>query len=152
MLFRACVDGGERRQVAYPVPTYSLYDTLAAIQGSERRGCPSPVTFICPPKSSVSAGARLTIICSPNSPSGTAIPLADIEAIARRASGLVVVDEAYVDFADETALPLVGKLPNVVVLRSFSKSFSLAGMRIGLGLRERDGHPRARKGQKTRTT
>ena len=77
-------------------------------------------------------GARLTIICNPNSPSGTVTPLATIDAFAKRAAGLVVVDEAYVDFARERLCRSWARCPNVVVLRTFSKSFSLAGMRIGL--------------------
>jgi histidinol-phosphate aminotransferase len=133
MLFRACVEGGEPRQVAYPVPTYSLYDTLAAIQGADPIRVPFPGDFALPVDALLAADARLTIVCSPNSPSGTAVPLSEIRRLADRAGGLVVVDEAYVDFGEETALALLPACPNVVVLRSFSKSFSLAGMRIGLG-------------------
>jgi histidinol-phosphate aminotransferase len=133
MLFRACVEGGEPRQVAYPVPTYSLYDTLAAIQGSDPIHVPFPADFALPIDELLAADAPLTIVCNPNSPSGTAAPLSDVRRLAERASGLVVVDEAYVDFGAETALSLLRTCPNVIVLRSFSKSFSLAGMRIGLG-------------------
>jgi histidinol-phosphate aminotransferase len=133
MLFRACVEAGEPRQVAYPVPTYSLYDTLAAIQGAEPVRVPFSTDFNLPIDLLLAANARLTIICNPNSPSGTAISVADIEKFASLADGLVVADEAYVDFAEESALSLLDSCPNVVVLRTFSKSFSLAGMRIGLG-------------------
>jgi histidinol-phosphate aminotransferase len=133
MLFRACVEGDEPRQVAYPVPTYSLYDTLAAIQGADPIRVPFPDDFALPVEPLVAENARLTIVCNPNSPSGTAIPLSDIQRLSKHAAGLVVVDEAYVDFGEETALALLPTCPNVVVLRSFSKSFSLAGMRIGLG-------------------
>jgi histidinol-phosphate aminotransferase len=133
MLFRACVDASAPRQVAYPVPTYSLYDTLAALQGAEPVHVPFPADFSLPVEPLLAARARLTFLCNPNSPSGTAIPLADIRAFADRAEGLVVVDEAYVDFARETALSLLPHCDNVLVLRTFSKSFSLCGMRIGLG-------------------
>jgi histidinol-phosphate aminotransferase len=131
MLFRACVDQG-MGSVAYPTPTYSLYDTLARIQGSAPRTVPYPADFAVPVDELVELGAGLTIVCSPNSPSGTVAPLSTIEALARRARGLVVVDEAYVDFAKESALSLLAAHPNLAVLRTFSKSFSLAGMRIGL--------------------
>ncbi|TMA80217.1 MAG: aminotransferase class I/II-fold pyridoxal phosphate-dependent enzyme, partial [Deltaproteobacteria bacterium] len=80
---------------------------------------------------------RVLIICNPNSPSGTFTPLDVIEDLARGREWIVVVDEAYVDFAPATALTLVARYDNVLVLRSFSKSFSLAGMRIGLAF----GHP-----------
>jgi histidinol-phosphate aminotransferase len=79
--------------------------------------------------------ARLTFLCNPNSPSGTLVSLQQIDRLARSVSGILVVDEAYVDFADSegaSVLPLIRRLPNLVVLRTFSKSFSLAGMRIGV--------------------
>jgi histidinol-phosphate aminotransferase len=138
MLFRACVDAGAPRQVAYPVPTYSLYDTLAAIEDAKPSTVPFPADFALPVEALLALQARLTIICSPNSPSGTVTPLSVIEDFARRAAGLVVVDEAYVDFARESALPLLGRCPNLFVLRTLSKSFSLAGMRIGLGFGSRE--------------
>ncbi len=129
LLVRAVIDPGGR--VAYPVPTYSLYDTLVAVQGGEAVRVPFPGDFSLPPGLSTS-GARLTFLCNPNSPSGTLVPLAEVEALAQAVAGVLVIDEAYVDFASSTALALVGRLENVVVLRTFSKSFSLAGLRVGL--------------------
>ena len=87
------------------------------------------------PEALASQNAALTFLCNPNSPSGTLVPLQDIERLARAVSGILVIDEAYVDFAESegaSTLPLIGRLPNLIVLRTFSKSFSLAGMRIGL--------------------
>jgi histidinol-phosphate aminotransferase len=81
--------------------------------------------------------AKLTILCHPNAPSGTLPSLAQVEELARRVQGMLVIDEAYIDFADETALPLIHRYDHVVILRTFSKSFSLAGMRVGLAF----GHP-----------
>jgi histidinol-phosphate aminotransferase len=79
------------------------------------------------------ARANLTIVCSPNSPSGTSTPARDLGALAKRLDGrLLVIDEAYVDFAGENALSLVRRHRNIVVLRTLSKSYSLAGMRLGL--------------------
>lgn len=131
LVMRACVDRGTR--VAYPVPTYSLYDTLVA----QQEGLSVRVAYgddWCLPRGLWEASAAVTCICRPNSPSGTAAALGDVEAYGRRTEGLVVVDEAYADFGEDTALPLVSRLDNVVVLRSFSKSFSLAGLRIGLAI------------------
>jgi histidinol-phosphate aminotransferase len=138
ILFRACVDAGAPADVAYPVPTYSLYDTLAQIQGVEPKTIPFGADFALPTEALLAVGARLNLICNPNSPSGTFITAATIADFARRAKGVVVVDEAYADFARESALSLLATCPNVVVLRTFSKSFSLAGMRIGLAFGSRE--------------
>lgn len=129
MVMRACIDAGDR--VAYPTPTYSLYDTLVEIAGGAPVHVPWPADWSLPPPLAAAA-ARVTILCNPNAPSGTCVSLAAIEALAERVAGLLVVDEAYVDFAAETALPLVRRFEHVLVLRTLSKSFSLAGMRIGL--------------------
>ena len=125
---------GPQDRVALPVPTYSLYDTLIAIQQGERITVDYPPDFSVP-EALPSQNAALTFLCNPNSPSGTLVPLQDIERLARAVSGILVIDEAYVDFAESeraSTLPLVRHFPNLVVLRTFSKSFSLAGMRIGL--------------------
>lgn len=134
MLMRTCVGPGDR--VAYPVPTYTLYDELVTMQDGHIVHVPFPADFSLPPELGES-DAKLTILCHPNAPSGTLTPLAHVEELARRVKGMLVIDEAYIDFADETGLSLVHKYDHVVILRTFSKSFSLAGMRIGLAF----GHP-----------
>jgi len=131
MLFRAIL--GRRDKVAYAAPTYSLYDTLAAIQEARVISPPYSHTFALPFDELASAGAKLTIVCNPNSPSGTLTPIETLGVLARRlAPRLLAIDEAYVDFADDNALRLLKQHSNVIVLRSLSKSFSLAGMRLGL--------------------
>jgi histidinol-phosphate aminotransferase len=130
MIMRTCV--GPRDRVAYPVPTYSLYDTLVAIGGGEVVAIPFPADFTLPLEELVEARARVTMVCNPNAPSGTLTPLEQLRELGRRVAGLLVIDEAYVDFAATTALPLIDELDNVLVLRTFSKSFSLAGLRVGL--------------------
>lgn len=142
LLLRATIDPGDR--VAFPVPTYSLYETLVAVQGGEVVTVPWPDDWTIPP-TLASLGARVTFLCNPNAPSGTHRPLDEVEALAHAVSGILVVDEAYVDFADGNALSLVGRQPNVVVLRTFSKSFSLAGLRVGLAF----GHPELLTGLRT---
>src|SRR5262249_8697663 len=134
LLLRATIDPGDR--VAFAVPTYSLYETLVAVQGGRAGGVDYPGGWSVP-ASLAPADARLTFLCNPNSPSGTSVPRSEVEALAREVSGVLVVDEAYVDFADDDAMALVARLPNVVVLRTLSKSFSLAGLRAGLAF----GHP-----------
>lgn len=129
LVVRACADPGDR--VVYPTPTYSLYDTLVQIQGATAVHVPYPPDFALP-AGLAEAGGRVTFVCNPNSPSGTAVPPADLAALAAAVPGLLVIDEAYVDFADRSALPLAFSRRNVLVLRTFSKSFSLAGIRVGL--------------------
>jgi histidinol-phosphate aminotransferase len=129
MIVRACVDVGDR--VVYPSPTYSLYDTLVTIGGGAAVHVPFGPDFTLP-AGLADAGGRVTFVCHPNSPSATAIPIDRIADLARQVAGLLVVDEAYVDFARASALDLVRERDNVLVLRTFSKSFSLAGLRIGL--------------------
>ena len=125
---------GPEDRVAFPVPTYSLYNTLVDIQQGERITVDYPPDFAVP-ETLASQNAALTFLCNPNSPSGTLVSLQDIERLARAVSGILVIDEAYVDFAESegaSTLPLIRHLGNLIVLRTFSKSFSLAGMRIGL--------------------
>jgi histidinol-phosphate aminotransferase len=135
IILRACVGSGDR--VVYPTPTYSLYETLVAIQGGRAVTTPFPEDFRLPVERLGEQGQRVVLICNPNAPSGTLAPVGAIESLARSVRGLVVVDEAYIDFASDSSLRLVHDCANVVVLRTFSKSFSLCGMRIGLAF----GHP-----------
>lgn len=142
LLVRAIIDPGDR--VAFPVPTYSLYETLVAVQGGKAVQVPFGDDFALP-AALATACARLTFLCNPNSPSGTLVPVEQVEALARSVDGVLVIDEAYVDFAREHALGLVGRHRNVVVLRTLSKSFSLAGLRVGLAF----GHPDLLAGLRT---
>ena len=128
---------GEGDALCFPTPTYTLYDTLVRIQGGAVRSVPYPDDYSLPPALFRSRG-RVTVVANPNSPSGTSVPLDDLARLADRTPGLLVIDEAYADFAEENALSLARERDNVIVLRTFSKSFSLAGMRIGLGF----AHPR----------
>jgi histidinol-phosphate aminotransferase len=131
MLFRATLGIGDT--VAYAVPTYSLYDTLALVQEARILHFPLGSDFELPLDALAAARANLTIVCNPNSPSGTLVSRRSLATLAKRlGSRLLVIDEAYVDFADENALALVRRHRNVVVLRTLSKSYSLAGMRLGL--------------------
>jgi histidinol-phosphate aminotransferase len=129
LIVRACVGTGDR--VVFPYPTYSLYDTLVVMQEGEIVHLPYPADFSLPEGLETARG-RLTFVCHPNSPSGTAVPIAALRRLAEQVAGVLVVDEAYVDFAEHSALPLLREFQNLIVLRTFSKSFSLAGMRIGL--------------------
>jgi histidinol-phosphate aminotransferase len=128
IVLRACIEPGDA--AAWVVPTYSLYRTLAEIVSArvvEIDGDPATI-----PAALADARARVTFLCTPNSPTGRSIAAADIAAFARDAAGVVVVDEAYIDFGGKSALAMLGDHPNMLVSRTFSKSFSLAGLRLGL--------------------
>ncbi|NET48853.1 MAG: histidinol-phosphate transaminase [Merismopedia sp. SIO2A8] len=136
LLVRSCAEGAGRT-VVYPTPTYVLYRTLAAIQPATVVEIPYPDTFQLPLERLMAANGAITFLASPNSPSGHEVPLEEVRQLAQGVSGLVVVDEAYVDFGTQSALSLVQELDNVVVLRTLSKGYSLAGLRLGFGI----GHP-----------
>jgi histidinol-phosphate aminotransferase len=130
LLVRAVVAPGD--VIAYPYPTYVLYETLAEAAGA-RLETPSFGRDFSPPRQLFGSSAKLVFIASPNSPSGNSHSVEELDELSRSLrGGLLVVDEAYADFADSNALSLVKSRPNVVVLRTFSKSYSLAGMRLGL--------------------
>jgi len=77
------------------------------------------------------SGAPVTIVCSPNNPTGTSLEPGDVERLCRDGDGLVVIDEAYHEFSGRTVVPLLERHPNLIVLRTFSKAMSLAGLRVG---------------------
>jgi len=132
LLLRACCEPG--KPVAYAMPTYVLYRTLAELQDAECVEVPYDEDYRLPVDELAATRSPLTIVCSPNSPSGTVASLDDLKRLATAVSGLLAVDEAYVDFADGNALELVKQHDNVIVLRTLSKGYSLAGLRLGFGI------------------
>ena len=130
MVFRAFV--GEGDEVAWPYPTYTLFDVLTGIQGARARAVDYNDDYSMP-ETLFSNSCRLTLVANPNSPSGTVVPREQLSGLAESLEGALVIDEAYVDFAEEDCLDLVHEHDNTIVLRTLSKSFSLAGMRTGIG-------------------
>jgi histidinol-phosphate aminotransferase len=130
-LIRACA--GEGQDIGYVHPSYSYYSTLAEIQGAVvcTYGLSDSFTIEAFPEY---FNGKVFFLTTPNSPLGFAFPQAYIEQLAQNCGGLLVIDEAYADFADWNALELVKKYENVVVTRTFSKSYALAGMRLGLAI------------------
>jgi histidinol-phosphate aminotransferase len=117
-------------------PSYLLYASLAQIQGARYQAVRFTDDWRLPEPWPIER-ADLTFLTNPNSPSGTSVSKAEIEKVRERLRGPLVVDEAYVDFADENALDLVrrgGRGTNVLVTRSLSKSYSLAGIRFGFAV------------------
>ncbi len=132
LIIRAVGEPG--KQVVCPSPTYVLYRTLTEIQDAEFIEVPYPDDYQLPVDLLIAAQGAVTFVASPNSPSGTAISVADLERLAKGLSGILVIDEAYVDFAENNALELTKKYENVIVLRTLSKGYSLAGLRLGFGI------------------
>ncbi|UCC96625.1 MAG: histidinol-phosphate transaminase [Phycisphaerales bacterium] len=133
--FRAFCD--ESRPVAYPVPTYSLYPVLAKLQNCRAIEVPFDGEFNLPVKLTKTRAA-LTIVCNPNAPSGSFVSVGELASLADELSGVLLIDEAYVDFADENCAGLIKDLDNVVVLRSMSKGYGLAGIRFGYAIAQAD--------------
>jgi histidinol-phosphate aminotransferase len=129
MVMRAFLGPGD--VLAYPDPTYSLYPVLAEMGEVQVAEVPWAAGWKLPADALIASGARAIFFANPNAPSGTLVPPAEVGALAARFDGLVLVDEAYVDFADENCLGLLATCPNVVVSRTFSKGYSLAGLRFG---------------------
>jgi len=121
---------GEGDKIAYPHPTYGYYKPLIDIQGAEAVPVEFGEDFDLPEGLAVPE-ARITFLANPNAPSGTLVPYDEVAALCERVDGVLVVDEAYVDFSQGGYIQLIEEHPNAIVVRTMSKSFSLAGMRIG---------------------
>ena len=124
---------GEGEEVAYIHPSYSYYATLIEIQGARIRTFGLTDDFRIADFPERYAG-KLFFLTSPHAPLGFIFDNSYIAQLAKRCTGMLVIDEAYVDFADESAMGLVREHENIVVTRTFSKSYSLAGMRLGLAV------------------
>ncbi len=139
IIYRAFLSPGDR--VACPWPTYGLYDTLATLQGVELVHVDYRMdkdTWHLP-SFLAKQGAKVVLLANPNNPSATLTPIEHIKQLAYELDGILVVDEAYIDFAPDgsSMLPHLASHANVLVLRTFSKSYSMAGARLGLLF----GHP-----------
>ncbi len=121
---------GEGDRVSFPAPSYSLFGVLSRIQGAKAKEYELDAEFGLPDEF-FSARASIKLLASPNSPTGTVYSIESIQRLLEETEGVVLVDEAYVDFAEESCLPLLLDFPNLIVTRTCSKSYSLAGLRIG---------------------
>jgi histidinol-phosphate aminotransferase len=131
-------------EVIYAWPSFSVYPHLPAASGA--RAIEVPLTHdavhdLDAMATEITAATRLVIVCNPNNPTATSLPLEQIESFLERvpAHVCVVLDEAYVEFSltigdPFASLPLIGRYPNLVILRTFSKVYGLAGLRVGYGL------------------
>jgi histidinol-phosphate aminotransferase len=134
---------GERKSpaaqstVQFFTPSYSLYPVLADIHGARTRPVPLNADFALPTLEQLKKerrwdfSAALTFITTPNAPSGRGYSTTELEKLCRAHHGVLILDEAYVDFARENAFALALKYPHVIVARTFSKAYSLCFQRVG---------------------
>lgn len=125
---------GHGKKVFIASPTFSMYALHARVAGAVPVNVPRGPNFEIDVQAVVNAAGRepgIIILCSPNNPTGNATDIKDIEAIAESVEALVVVDEAYVEFGGQSCVPIIDRHSNLLVMRTFSKAFGLAGMRVG---------------------
>ncbi|HEY2027020.1 MAG TPA: histidinol-phosphate transaminase, partial [Gemmatimonadaceae bacterium] len=111
--------------------SFSMIPIFARLNGLEVSSIPLTDGYDVDAERLVECGAKITYLCSPNNPTGTALSRGAVEYVAANARGLVLLDEAYAEFAPHTFLDLVGRYERLVVTRTFSKAFGLAGLRVG---------------------
>jgi histidinol-phosphate aminotransferase len=126
---------GAGTKVMIPEPTFTLYRQIVTVLGGEVVSVPLTSEFEFDVQAIRERAIRervdVIVICSPNNPTGCRIENDDLRSLARDFDGLIVVDEAYHEFSRETCVPLLEELPNLIVLRTFSKAMAMAGLRVG---------------------
>ncbi len=136
LLFRGFIDRDDT--AAFPYPSYSLYDTLAQGNGIKYDKISLDNGMNLDLDKFLEGNYRMVIICNPNNPTGTYTKPERIREFIKQFKGLLVVDEAYIDFYGGSSIELVREFDNIVITRSFSKSYSLAGLRVGLAIANED--------------
>lgn len=128
--------GGPGTRSVIPYPTFSMYAIHTRITGGTPVGVPLRDDFTLPVdeviKENKVPGSKITFLCTPNNPTGSLIPVSEVETILQNSNGIVVADEAYLEFYGlETCTSLLEKYNNLAIIRTFSKAFALAGLRVG---------------------
>jgi histidinol-phosphate aminotransferase len=121
-------------RIAFAAPTFSMIPVFARLNGLTAVPIPFNADFEVDANRLVDCDAKITYLCSPNNPTATALSRAAVEYVAANARGIVLLDEAYAEFAPESFVDLVGRYERLVVVRTFSKAFGLAGLRVGYGV------------------
>lgn len=136
LIFRAFCEPGQDEVILLP-PTYGMYSVLSQLNNVKVVAVPLDQNFELDTEAILNranANTKAIFICSPNNPSGNAIPMDQILTILNNFSGLVIVDEAYVDFSDVgSSLDFLKDFSNLIVCQTFSKAYGLAGIRLGVG-------------------
>jgi histidinol dehydrogenase len=133
LLAKAYVGAGD--PVVLARPTYAMFRIVSAMAGGRVEAVPGAGLDLDQDRFlQRSRHARLTWLCNPNNPTGELLPAAFIERLAEASPGVVAVDEAYFEFSAVTAAGLIARFPNLVVVRTLSKAFGLAGVRVGYAI------------------
>jgi histidinol-phosphate aminotransferase len=132
LLVRCCC--GPEAPAGFLVPSYSLYPVLVGAQGGRSEPIEYERSFRLPVERIAASKSAIFFLTSPNAPTGVGYSNAEIEAVLARYPGLLVVDEAYGPFARESAIALLPRHRNLVVVRTLSKAYALAGLRVGYAL------------------
>lgn len=129
-------------EVIVTEPTYGMYAVAGELANVAMKRCPLRPDFTLNVDALLKAAGpktKLLFCCSPNNPTGTVIPLRDIEKLCRRFKGIVVLDEAYIEFSStSSAVEEITRFENLVVLRTFSKAWGLAGIRVGYAVAQKE--------------
>ena len=120
--------------VAYPDPTFTMVPLFARMNATRPVGVPLAEDFALDPDALLAARGRVTYICQPNNPTGNTFDPAAVERVLEHAAGVVLIDEAYIDFGGESLVQRAVESERVVVLRTLSKAYGLAGLRIGFAV------------------
>lgn len=123
--------GGWGRRIVYPIPTFSIYGILTQVTGGIKREVFLEEDFPLRARKILREYPDIVFIAYPNNPTGNCFDHNEIMEIIKTSRGLVVIDEAYFEFSQKTFLPSLKEYENVIVLRTFSKAFGLAGLRLG---------------------
>jgi histidinol-phosphate aminotransferase len=133
LLIRVFVNADE--EILIQEPTYGMYRVTAETAGVGVRSCPLDANFQIDTEMvlrSVTSKTKIIFCCSPNNPTGNCMRPEDVRTLCKRFRGIVVLDEAYIEFAQTPSLaPEIERLENLVILRTFSKAWGLAGVRVG---------------------
>jgi histidinol-phosphate aminotransferase len=126
--------GAPGDRIAFSAPTFSMVSTFARLNGLEPISIPLTSRYDVDADRLVHIGAKITYLCTPNNPTATALSRAAVEYVAEHTDGIVLLDEAYAEFAPESFIDLVARFERLIVTRTFSKAFGLAGLRVGYGV------------------
>ncbi len=138
LVAKSFVEAGTRAVVSQP--SYAMYPVLVATYGGELAAVPDGPGFVRDVAAIARAGrgAGIVFLCNPNNPTAHLIPLEEVERLVGQVACPVVIDEAYFEFSGVTAAGLIVRHPNLIVVRTLSKAFSLAGLRVGYALTSRE--------------
>lgn len=132
---------GTGAEFVVTTPTFSMYEAHGRVASARKAEAPRREDFSVDmealKETAGHPGVKVIIICTPNNPTGNATPPGEIEDLLANTKSIVVVDEAYGEFGGESCIPLLDRYPNLIVLKTFSKAFGLAGLRVGYLLAHR---------------